>query len=135
MDDLSETGQLEIAVATLRRHTTTPDDLFIAYWNGFGFEMPAAVFDVPNRSFFLYRGTISENGSFNIAPAHQAAGQQWMPVPAFIWPADQSWCVARDVDPHWAGICATRGTLAELLQVQTLDVVPANPALPQPSYC
>lgn len=131
---LSETQQLEIALTILRRHTTTPDELFMAFWDGFGFAMPAAGFDVPNRSYFLYRGRASAAGAWEIAPGDQAAGQRWMPAPAFIWPADHAWCLAKDVDPHWAGIGASGLAVADLLAEHRLDVVAANPLERQPWY-
>jgi len=55
-------------------------------------------------------------------------------LPAFVWPADQAWCVARDVDPHWAGIGGTAHLLSRLLTDPGLDVVPADPAEEQPAY-
>lgn len=131
---VSETEQLATAVDALLHHTSTPDELFFAFWDGFGFAMPAAHFEVPNRGFFLYRGSVSDNGSWDIPVADRAPGQQWMPVPAFIWPADHAWCIARDVDPHWAGIGAGPDALVELLREETVDVVPANTAEPQPTY-
>lgn len=27
------------------------------------------------------------------------------PPPAFVWPSEHAWCVACDVDPHFASIC------------------------------
>lgn len=133
-DHPSESQQLETAVAVLGRHTTTPDRLFFAFWDGFGFAMPAATFDVPNRSFFLYAGATSELGTWDVAPEHQAPGQRWLPAPALIWPADHAWCLANDVDPHWAGIGAGRGALEDLMAEAGLDVVTANPAERQPWY-
>jgi hypothetical protein len=54
--------------------------------------------------------------------------------PAFAWPADHSWCFARDVDPHWAGIGAEKAAIDTLLNTPELDVVPAQPTEPQPTY-
>lgn len=131
---LSEAERLAIAVSVLRKHTSTPDELFFAFWDGFGFAMPAARFEVPNREFFLYSGTVAENGSWDIAVADQSPGQPWMPDPAFIWPADHTWCIANDVDPHWAGVGASSEAIAELLAEPRLDAVAAKPAEDQPHY-
>jgi hypothetical protein len=57
-----------------------------------------------------------------------------MPDLAFIWPADRAWCVANDVDPHWAGIGADVSAIDQLLADPRLDVVPADPREDQPSY-
>ena len=57
-----------------------------------------------------------------------------VPAPAFVWPADHAWCVASDVDPHGAGIGAGRPAIAALTAAPDLDVVPARPDGPQPTY-
>ena len=69
------------------------------------------------------------------------AAEEWpgqprlhMPDPAFIWPADHTWCVANDVDPHWAGIGADLSAIDQLLANPRLDVVAADPREEQPTY-
>ena len=57
-----------------------------------------------------------------------------MPDPAFIWPADHAWCIANDVDPHWAGVGADGSAIDELLADSRLDVVPADRSQDQPYY-
>ena len=57
-----------------------------------------------------------------------------MPGPAFIWPGDRTWCLANDVDPHWAGIGADSAAIDELLADPRLDVVPADPHHAPPHY-
>jgi hypothetical protein len=54
--------------------------------------------------------------------------------PAFMWPADHAWCIASDVDPHWAGIGAATAAIDELLADPRLDLVPALPSEIQPAY-
>jgi hypothetical protein len=54
--------------------------------------------------------------------------------PAFAWPAAHSWCFARDVDPHWAGIGVEQAAIDTLLNAPELDVVPAQPTAPQPTH-
>jgi hypothetical protein len=54
--------------------------------------------------------------------------------PALVWPADHAWCFVSDVDPHWAGIGASATAVEQLLADPVLDVVRADPDLPQPSY-
>jgi hypothetical protein len=51
-----------------------------------------------------------------------------------VWPADRTWCVAKDVDPHWAGIGADDDAIEPLLADPALDVVRADPTQPQPRY-
>jgi hypothetical protein len=53
--------------------------------------------------------------------------------PAFLWPADHTWCVANDVDPHWAGIGAEASLIEQLVADPRLDAVAADRADDQPS--
>jgi hypothetical protein len=132
--ELSEVAQLRIAVSLLARHTRTPHELCLAWWDGWGTQvadLPVTAlehskFQVPERSYFLLRGSLAD---FELWSARAA-----QPVPAFIWPADRAWCLANDVDPHWAGIGATDAALEQLLTEPRLDVTLANPLQAQPTY-
>lgn len=64
----------------------------------------------------------------------QALGHDLRVGPAFVWPADHRWCLASDVDPHWAGIGADEAAVAALLATPDLDVVRADPTEDQPTY-
>jgi len=89
---------------------------------------------VPNRAYFLFRGSVSDFGDWGAADAWPGQPRRHMPDPAFTWPADHAWCVANDVGPHWAGIGADVAAIDELLADPRLDVVPADPYRDQPSY-
>jgi hypothetical protein len=78
---------------------------------------------LPNRAYFLFTGTLT---SFVEHPE--------LPNPAFVWPADRAWCVANDVDPHWAGIGGSAAAIADLLADSLLDAVPAEFGAPLPFY-
>ena len=54
--------------------------------------------------------------------------------PAFVWPADHAWCVANDVDPHWAGIGSNATVIGQLVADTRLDAVAADPSEEQPNY-
>lgn len=138
-DHRSDLAQLQAVLGRLVARTTTPDDWYVAYWDGWGPQafpssvLRAPLVRVPNRDYFLLRGQPSDvTGATRTWP-----GQQDLPTPlrpAFVWPADRAWCVTADVDPHWAGIGADRSTIAELLAATDLDVVPTDPAEEQPRY-
>jgi hypothetical protein len=51
-----------------------------------------------------------------------------------VWPADHAWCIANDVDPHWAGIGASVAAIDELLADPRLDIVRDDPGQAQPYY-
>ncbi len=89
---------------------------------------------VPNRAYFLFRGPVSDLGDWGAAEEWPGQPRLGMPDPAFIWPADHAWCIANDVDPHWAGIGADVSAINRLLDDARLDVVPADPRVDQPAY-
>ncbi len=163
-DGVSESAKLSAAVEVLSRHTSTPDAYYFCLWDGWGSDddsggsalididsgstlesyaaarpgvappSPSSVHSepkvvIPNRAYFLFE--VSEVVDRDFSP-----GRLWpdLPEPAFIWPADHAWCLANDVDPHWAGIGAEASAIDDLVADSRLDVVPADPRLQQPSY-
>lgn len=56
-------------------------------------------------------------------------------APGFVWPADRSWCVAYDTDPHFAGVGGSADAIDRLLGDPVLTTVeqPAGAGLP-PAY-
>lgn len=89
---------------------------------------------IPHRSYFLFRGRLADFGDWGAADYLPGMPRTDMPNPAFVWPADRAWCVANDVDPHWAGIGASAGVVDELLVTPGFDIVRADPTVPQPEY-
>lgn len=84
---------------------------------------------IPSRAYYLFEGPLREVGEWGL---DEQAGEPL--VPAFAWPADQAWCVAKDVDQHWIGVGASEAALQDLFAVPALDVVKADPAQQQPFY-
>lgn len=122
-DHPSEIEQIRRALRVLAAYTATPQDCYFCLWEGYSdAPLPPGVrlVEVPHRRYGLLRGAIGD----------------WEVVapPAFVWPADRRWCLARDVDPHWAGIGAGRAAIDALIADPVLDVVPAVPAARQPWY-
>ncbi|GAA0471027.1 hypothetical protein Ade02nite_34330 [Paractinoplanes deccanensis] len=149
-DDLSDARQVGVALEILARHTATPGDCYFGLWEGWASDLhgsppgiapafPPAVLDgprvrLPERPFYLFRGPLSDYGDYGAADLWPGQPRGEMPPPSLTWPADHAWCVAADVDPHWAGIGATAAAVADLIADRRLDVVPADPARPQPYY-
>ena len=148
----------------LTPHTRTPDDCYLCLWDGWpdieggdgawlvnteegtvskgpriAPAFPASVRHgpkvvLPDRAYFLFRGSIADFGDWDVADMWPGQPRLGMPDPAFVWPADHAWCVAKDVDPDWAGIGAASSAIDELLADPLLDVVPADPTQDLPSY-
>ena len=89
---------------------------------------------VPHRSYFLCHGTTSELGDWGAAEMWPGRSRPGMPDPAFVWPADDAWCIANGVDPHFAGIGAETWAIDQLVADPHLDVLPADPCEDQPRY-
>jgi hypothetical protein len=126
---LSEHEQVKLILDVLRRHTGTPDDAFFCLWDGWGTHIPGfkPMVRIPSRAYYLFEGPLAEAGEWGLDSDEEL-------VPAFVWPADQAWCVAKDVDQHWIGVGASEAALQELLAVPALDVVKADPTEQQPFY-
>lgn len=74
---------------------------------------------IPNRSYYLLHTPLSDFGQWGVRETgHNPA--------AFVWPADHAWCIASDVDDHWAIIGANAQTIAGLLTQTDLDIVTAD---------
>lgn len=125
------------ALHILAAHTGTPDDAYFCLWVGYS-DVPArsvpleAVVHLPGRDYALLRGPLTAAAEWEAVLGLDPHGH--VPPPAFVWPADHRWCYASDVDPHWAGVGASRSAIEALLADQELDVIRARPADPQPYY-
>lgn len=89
---------------------------------------------IPARAYYLFRGPLAEFGDWGAADRRPGQPRESMPDPAFVWPADHAWCVAKDVDPHYAGIGADAMAIGGLLAHPALNVVVADPGVEQPDY-
>ncbi len=147
----SEHERLRAALEVLRQHTRASDDCYFCLWDGWGTDIegdeappiapafPPSVLNgpkvvIPGRAYFLFRGKLSEFGDWGAAEMWPGQPRLDMPDPAFIWPADYAWCIAKDVDPHYAGIGASSTAIDQLLAHPNLDVVSADPTTEQPHY-
>ncbi|MDO5740802.1 MAG: hypothetical protein Q4P07_11725 [Ornithinimicrobium sp.] len=147
----------------LQHYTTTPDDAYHCPWEGVGDlrgdtlrllvdrtsgeerEMPrsrpafpvevldGAMVRHEHRNYYLFQGPVADLGGWGAADMAPGIPRQDL-APAFVWPADRAWCMAADVDPHWAGIGASEDVVAELLSIPDLDIVEADPSQQQPFY-
>ncbi|MGI3785524.1 MAG: hypothetical protein ACRYG2_32660 [Janthinobacterium lividum] len=129
----SDLDQTCAALRVLAPFTGTPHACWFAVWDGWGhgLEIPAGLplLELPHRRHALLRADLAD-----VQGWQRALGRDSSVVPAFVWPADRRWCLASDVDPHWAGIGAEEAAVRALLAAPGLDVVRADPTEPQPSY-
>jgi len=93
-----EDPAVRLALATLATCTATPTNAYAAIWEGWGGDPPpdAPRVPIPHRAMLLFTGPV---GVLRDAPAlawyGSARGYQ---EPNLVWPEDQVWCLACEVD-------------------------------------
>ncbi|TDB73812.1 hypothetical protein [Micromonospora sp. KC723] len=135
-DHPSDMEQTRRALRLLAAFTSTPEECYFCLWEGYSdAPLPPEVqrgrlVEVPHRRYALLRGSLNDIDAWEA----DLGGGRTIAPPAFVWPADHSWCFVSDVDPHWAGIGAEQAAIDALVGDPQLDVVPARPADSHPQY-
>lgn len=140
-----EVEQWRALLQLLGTETADPLDCYYALWEGWGFPESARrwpTFGVPRgahiaRSFYLFHGALSDAEIWGQPAQAGIWGQAEFSgggTPALVWPSDHTWCVAADIDPHWAGIGASVPVIDRLVADRRLDAVAADPDSEQPAY-
>jgi hypothetical protein len=135
-DHLCDLDQARLALAHLAPHTESAELCYFGLWDGYGDDKLAVgpgarvMLDLPHRRYLLMEGSLD---ALKVWETDLGRGGLLVP-PAFVWPADHAWIFVSDVDPHWAGIGASRAAIENLMGDPVLDVVAADPDLPQPYF-
>lgn len=125
-------GRLAPAVAgrlvdALGPATTTPEDVLVAVWVGWG-DIPrqrfpgAGLVEIPGRRHFLLRGPLE--GVLTSISASPAAQDE--PVSGLWWPADHAWVVSTEIDFAWTFVAGSRDLVDALMEDPDLDTLPAD---------
>lgn len=121
------TGELDAFTAgalvdVLADATATPDDVFVAVWEGWGHVPPqrfpeSAELDTYNRGHFLLRGPLT-----GVLRSVAASGGD-RPTSGLWWPADRSWFVATEIDFEWTFVAGQAELIERLRGDDRLEVV------------
>jgi hypothetical protein len=87
--------------------------------------MNAPRVEIPNRSYFLFRGDLAAAGQWGAAdllPGHPRT----INSPNLMWPADHAWFTASEIDQPWTGVGGSQALLDDLLAHPFLDVEPTQ---------
>jgi hypothetical protein len=122
----------------LAEHTSTPDDLWFAVWDGWdrlvedflrritedGGSDPSdlrrhRMLRVPNREYHLLHGSLDELPAFYRNDDFQS--------PNLWWPADHAWCVATEIDLNWTVLGGRQTAIDAVLASPELEVLPIEP--------
>ena len=108
--------------------------LHLLLWEGWPYQprLPdTARFDYLGlRRYALVTGRLDEWAEWVTAAEPFGRGYP----PAFVWPADRSWCSVFDVDSHFAGVGCSADAAARLLRAEGLTTVRATWGEPVPFY-
>jgi hypothetical protein len=120
-------SDVELVVGVVGALGSSSDDLSLLLWEGYPYRPPlpaTARFDLAGvRRYVLASGTVGDWARW-VSEASEPHGRAF--PPAFVWPADRSWCVAFDVDAHFDGVGASEEAIARLFDVDGLTVVRAS---------
>jgi hypothetical protein len=129
LDELTATALVDAVTPA----TTTPDDVFVAVWEGWSDVPPqrfpgAARLDTYQRGHFLLRGPL--RGTLSSV----AATGPSRPTAGLWWPTDRAWFVATEIDFRWTYVAGDHALIDRLLRDNRLEVArttfdaPANEA-------
>lgn len=108
-------------VEHLQRATTTPVRCFFAVWEGFGDSAVPhsleATLELPHRRYHVFAGPVEgAQTSLSASVIGDQSANLW-------WPADQTWCVATEIDFAWTYVGGTRACIHALLADTRLEAV------------
>lgn len=161
-EDHDERAQLPVLYEVLAAHTRTSDDCYLCLWEGIGDLHPAVSASPsivatasgergrerrpssPPRCWTRQRSSCTIGSTYcpkgacrcrGLGCCRHVAGPPpgYLPA-AFVWLADHAWCVAHDIDPHWAGIGTDADVVDQFVTEPRLDGVSADPSDEQSSF-
>jgi hypothetical protein len=146
---------IDALIGPLARHTTTPNEVWFAVWNGYGgLAFDSRITGWPVLS--TKRPSIAESMRGRIrkfraarqeapAPTFELPGRAYYllsgPIEAATdslerrpfrqsanlwWPDDRAWCVATEIDFSWTYVGGNESLIDELLAVPALEVIRAE---------
>lgn len=148
-----DTGELPFAEAhalygLLASVTTTPDEVYFGFWNGYSGHNGAQVWTarsqrlrgvdeaeppaparidelrLPGREYVLACGSLADAASV----AEDLESDEEHPVaPNLMWPADRAWFVASEIDFDSTLVGCTAATAAQILGDGRLEAYPVSP--------
>lgn len=108
------------SISLLQQFTTTPNEYLFAFWDGWPYDpkLPAGQrIDLGHhRCCAVAKWTLGDWTGW--ASGDRQGGYP----PAAVWPTDRAWCLAYDVDSHFAGVGASAAAIVALLDSENITV-------------
>ena len=95
-----EEPALRMALAILATYTATPGSGYAAIWEGWAGGEPAPQAPqvaIPNRAMLLFTGPVEVLRDAPALAWYRSAARHYQ-APHLVWPEDQAWCLACEVD-------------------------------------
>ena len=95
-----EEPALRLALAILATYTATPGSGYAAIWEGWAGGEPAPQAPqvaIPNRAMLLFTGPVEVLRDAPALAWYRSAARHYQ-APHLVWPEDQAWCLACEVD-------------------------------------
>jgi hypothetical protein len=77
---------------------------------------------VAGRDHLLFAGPLSDAGRWGAASFGHGIPRD-INSPNLLWPADDAWCVATDIETTWTGVGGSAALTGDLLRDPRLEVV------------
>lgn len=131
---MTDLDQVARALQVLTGFTTTPEHAYFCHWTGYDSasgqsQSAGPLLILPDRSYATFEGALEDFSGWSAA-----IGTTSDLPPAFVWPADRSWCLARDVDAHFASVVGSEAAISALRGDAVLDVALLSPGETPPWY-
>lgn len=138
-----------ILVDHLRSHTTTPESVWFATWNGWdGHRLDPRpgvlarlgkklqprlrragplppILELPARHYWLLHGPIEGALETMMSAGYEGFDPWWQSVNLW-WPDDRAWFVSTDIDFAWTYVGGAQELIDELLAEPRLEILPAT---------
>lgn len=129
----------KVLIEDLTPHTSTPLECFFCLWIGYSggaaayvplgspsVQIPAPrqhsrLVELPHRQYGLFEGSLASATSLKVGSGHEEQ------TPNLWWPADQSWCVASEIDFPWTYVGGSSELIDDLNADERLETVAASP--------
>jgi len=134
-DSMTDLDQVARTLQVLTRFTTTPERAYFCHWEGYPsagepWQAAGPLLILPDRRYALFEGALEDFSGWSAATGSTGSD---LP-PAFVWPADRSWCLAHDVDVHFAAVVGSEAAISALRGDADLDVALLSPGETPPWY-
>src|SRR5436305_1319221 len=140
-------GTCRALVEVLVSHTSAPENIWLAVWNGFGgiygddgsiahwFAFNASA-DAPPADYRPFRQAPRrhptdalirhEHREFLLYRGRLEVVPGWLDGPNLWWPDDRSWCVATEIDLPWTYVGGSKALIEDVLADERLGAKPVS---------